>query len=269
MAATYSMRPEFSERGQREMPEQAIIVCPPEGRATEQGGLMRASTRPGKWNRAGIRLRTAVLGAGLVTASVAVVPTGIAAAVGPIWYAYAQGAASSPTSCPETTTVSSQCSLTEALALVSSGEDVALATSGVMGTPSTYYVGNFTLSTAGTSAVAPVTIEPASGVSNPVLNGNAGSSDGCPTTACDGSVLTVGTGVYATVSGLTIENGDTAPGGSGSGPLGDGGNGGDGGGVYNSGSLSLTDDTVSGNTTGSGGAAGTGARSRSMGVTKP
>ena len=44
------------------------------------------------------------------------------------------------------------------------------------GTGEADYVGNWTVSTSGTSASAPLTIEPASGVANPTLDGNGGSS---------------------------------------------------------------------------------------------
>jgi uncharacterized repeat protein (TIGR02543 family) len=84
------------------------------------------------------------------------------------------------------------------------GDTVALATSGVEGTTSTYYVGNFTLSS-GTASL-PVTIAPASGVTDPILDGNGGSVTGCPTTICNGPVLSIGSGVYTTIEGITVQD---------------------------------------------------------------
>jgi uncharacterized repeat protein (TIGR01451 family) len=84
-------------------------------------------------------------------------------------------------------------------------------------------------------------------------------------------VFSVSSGVTdATISGLTIENGNAGSGGNGlnenasipgnndTADVDAGGNGGDGGGIYNTGGLTLTDDIVSGNTTGSGGIGGDG-----------
>ena len=112
-----------------------------------------------------------------------------AGAAGTTWYAYAKGSASSPTTCPQSTTTSQQCTLAQALSLAKAGDTVALATPGKAG----HYVGNWTLNPAGTSSSAPLIIEPASGVSKPVLDGNHGSAAHCGTTACNGPVLTVGT----------------------------------------------------------------------------
>jgi hypothetical protein len=81
---------------------------------------------------------------------------------------------------------------------------VALATPGHTG----HYVGNWTVGTLGTSAVAPVTIMPAPGVAHPILDGNHGDRAGCRTTACNGPVLTVGRGVHVDLRALTIENAD-------------------------------------------------------------
>jgi hypothetical protein len=63
----------------------------------------------------------------------------------------------------------------------------------------------------------------------------------------------------ATISGLTIENGTAAGGANGANGTGaSGGNGGVGGGIYNAGTLSLSNDTLSNNTGGSGGKGGGG-----------
>ena len=63
-------------------------------------------------------------------------------------------------------------------------------------------------------------------------------------------IFTVNTGVAAAISGLTATNGRTPDGAAGN----FGGDGGNGGGVSNSGTLTLTDVTVTGNATGAGGA---------------
>jgi len=138
------------------------------------------------------------------------------------------------------------CTLTTALADVAPGGTIELVTPGT----SAHYIGTFTLSTG--TAASPVTIAPAPGVADPILDGNLGASAGCPTTSCLGSVLTIAAGVGASVSGLTIENGSTSPGATSF----DGSNGGDGGGVDNAGTLTLTDSTVQSNQTGAGGLAG-------------
>jgi len=94
------------------------------------------------------------------------------------------------------------CDLSTALADVSAGGVIELVTPGA----TAHYVGNWTVSTSGTSATAPVTIEPAPGVSDPALDGNGGSSTGCSTGSCGGSVLSVGAGEYLTLADLTITN---------------------------------------------------------------
>lgn len=119
-------------------------------------------------------------------------------------YAYARGAAAAPTGCPTTTTASDQCTLAEALSLAGAGTTVMLATPGRSGR----YVGNWVVSTRGTTSSAPVTIEPAPGVSGPILDGNKGEVTGCGTPACDGPVLTIGTGVHFDLNGVTVQNAD-------------------------------------------------------------
>jgi hypothetical protein len=99
--------------------------------------------------------------------------------------------------------------LTQALGLLgeessAAGDVVYLATSG----SSAHYVGNFDFVAAGTSSSGVVSIEPAEGVANLILDGNGGSSSGCDTSACDGPVLSIGADVYAAISGVTIENAD-------------------------------------------------------------
>ena len=100
--------------------------------------------------------------------------TTTAAAGATTLYAYAAGGATSPTSCPQTTTTSQQCTLADALSPAKVGDTVALATPGKAG----HYVGNWSVATSGTSSAAPLTIKPAPGVTNPVLDGNHGRAAG-------------------------------------------------------------------------------------------
>jgi uncharacterized repeat protein (TIGR01451 family) len=121
-------------------------------------------------------------------------------------------------------TPTNACTLTTALSDVGPGGTIELVTSGTEGTSSTYYSGNFTVDTPGTSAGAPVTIEPYE-TATPILDG-----------AASGTVLTVDSGVYLDISGVTIQNG------SGS----DEGGYDDGGGIYAfDGNVTITDSTVS------------------------
>jgi outer membrane protein assembly factor BamB len=152
----------------------------------------------------------------------------LAPATAPGAYAYADGAATSPTSCPQTTVASEQCTLTQALLNVTAGGDVLLATSGKSGP----YYGNFAVRTAGTTAALPVTIEPAAGVTAPVINSDASGAVPCPTGACEGAPLTIAAGVFAQVQSLTITDGDDKD------PNG-------GGGIEDFGTLGLTGATIS------------------------
>ncbi|MGH9044223.1 MAG: cell wall-binding repeat-containing protein [Acidimicrobiales bacterium] len=127
------------------------------------------------------------------------------------------------------------CTLTTALSGVGPGGTIELVTGGTQGSASTYYSGTFTISTAATSAGSPVTIEPASGVSDPILDG--GNS---------GTVLTIGIGVHADLDGVTVQDGTAMAGGL---CLG-----GHGGGICNNeGTLDVNDSTISGNTSSLGG----------------
>src|SRR5215831_14470703 len=99
------------------------------------------------------------------------------------------------------------CTLTTALGNVAPGQTIELVTSGG-DTAASRYVGNWTVSTPGTSATAPVTIKAAPGLaSQPVLDGNKGASTGCTTAACDGPVLTVPANEFVALSAITIANG--------------------------------------------------------------
>jgi outer membrane protein assembly factor BamB len=176
---------------------------------------------------AAVALAGATLGLGQVAS---------AAASAGDFYAYAGGTARSPSSCPQTSTTADECTLARALALVPAGGSVLLATSGSTGT----YYGNFAVPTAGTSPAAPVTIGPAPGVTAPVLNGDAAGTVPCPTGTCRGAVLTVGSGVVANLSSVTITGGDDTTG--------------NGGGIDDLGAVSLTGVTITGCQSANGGA---------------
>jgi hypothetical protein len=70
---------------------------------------------------------------------------------------------------------------------------------------SSYYVGNWTVLTPGTSSSAPLTIEPAPGVAHPTLDGSHGKSVGCGTKVCNGPVLTIGPLVHVDVHAVTFK----------------------------------------------------------------
>jgi uncharacterized repeat protein (TIGR02543 family) len=161
--------------------------------------IHRALTGPAR-----LFVAAALLMGGILVTSVGLLGATPAVAASTTWYAYPAGTSTSTTSCPETATIDSECSLTQALSDALPGDTVALAVSGVEDTPSTYYVGNFAVSS-GTSA-SPLTIAPASGVIDPILDGNGGSATDCPTTVCNGPVLNIGSGVYATVEDLTVQD---------------------------------------------------------------
>ncbi len=78
--------------------------------------------------------RVAAAGSGLVLLSVMALSPVVAApasAAGATWYAYAGGGATgTPSTCPQTTTTSDQCTLMEALSAAAAGDIVFLATPG-------------------------------------------------------------------------------------------------------------------------------------------
>ncbi|HMK97911.1 MAG TPA: hypothetical protein VK425_10220, partial [Acidimicrobiales bacterium] len=112
-------------------------------------------------------------------------------AMGQTLYAYATGTAPAEglTGCPLTTDSSQQCDLAEAIVLAKPGTTVALATPPTVAD----YVGNWAVGWDLSLArrAGPVTIEPAPGVTGPVLSGNYGHHDGCQTGTCRGPVLRV------------------------------------------------------------------------------
>jgi hypothetical protein len=93
-------------------------------------------------------------------------------------------------------TLANACGLSTALADAGAGTTVLLVTAGNEGVVTSWYSGGFSISTAGTSAVSPVTIEPAPGVNNPILDGGGSHQ-----------VLHVGSSMYLHLDGLTIQNG--------------------------------------------------------------
>ncbi len=193
--------------------------------------------------------RMAAAGSGLALLSVMVlspVAAPPASAAGTAWYAYAAGdATGTPSACPQTTTALQQCTLAEALAGAAAGDTIYLATPGGSGTGEADYVGNWSVSTSGTSASAPLTIEPANGVANPTLDGNGGSSSSpCSTLACNGPVLTISSSAFVDIDGLTFQNADNTSAAPYGGAIQD-----DAGGT-----LTVTGSTFTGNTAADGGA---------------
>jgi len=159
-----------------------------------------------------------------------------AAASATTWYVYATATTSGLTSCPQTAAAAQQCTLAEGLSLASPGDTVALATAGT----TAHYVGNWLLPTLGTSALLPVSIAPAAGVSNPTLDGNGGAATGCQTPGCNGPVLAIGGGMYADITGVTFQGADDVTG--------------SGGAIYNAGTLTVSASTFSNNMALNGGA---------------
>lgn len=170
-------------------------------RAQERPLSTRSAGRP--WRRSAIGVTTALLFvvSGAPDVSGATLPASVPVTT---WYAYAKGQAKSPTSCPETGIASRQCTLSEALSRAAAGSSVDLASSGHGGV----YVGNWTVSTPGTTSSAPLTIGPAPGIRQPTLGGNRGQPAGCGTGTCDGPVLTIGRDVHVDIEGVTIRHAD-------------------------------------------------------------
>jgi hypothetical protein len=143
-------------------------------------------------------------------------------------------AAALPAGAASCADISDACTLTTAVADATAGATIELVTPGPKATttvnnvtvpdcaasPGACYNGNFTVASIG------VMIEPAPGVSNPVLDGDN-----------TGTVLSVNSS-YVTLSGVTITGGNAGYG--------------YGGGVYDGGTLTVTDSTVVGNYAGYG-----------------
>ncbi|HEV8064540.1 MAG TPA: choice-of-anchor Q domain-containing protein, partial [Acidimicrobiales bacterium] len=196
-------------------------------RNPDRGG--RTLQVPGRVDNWSGRVAVSALGAVVLLLGLPVLAQPAEGTAPPPLYAYALGTAKSPASCPATSVSAKQCTLAEALALAHAGGSVLLATSG----KTDPYYGNFTVKASGTTAKLPVSIDPASGVAAPTINGDSSNKVLCPTASCEGSVLTVGAGVYADLRSVTITGGDD-----------DEVHGG--GGVDDLGSLTMTGDTISG-----------------------
>ncbi len=154
-----------------------------------------------------------VAAACLVGSGVAALPAS-AQVSGQTLYASATGTGDCSTS-------TNACSLSTALGEVTAGGTIDLVTPGA----GADYDGNFTVAT-GTST-SPVTVQAGPGVTDPTLDANN-----------NGTVLTIDSGAYVDLSGITIT------GGSGSG-------------IYNTtGTVTVTDSTISGNSADLGGAGG-------------
>jgi len=138
-----------------------------------------------------LRLVVSALVAGTVAgaASVAVALPASASVVS--LYAYAAGAAVSPSGCPQSTVAADECTLAQALALAPAGAKVLLATSGSGG----FYYGNFTFSSS-------VTVAPASGVVNPTVQGYGCKSCFGPT--LDEPATVGGNALVVTLEDLTV-----------------------------------------------------------------
>jgi trimeric autotransporter adhesin len=179
------------------------------------------------------RLRTvnvAVAGACLLLGGLSTLSTlGVSAAGGaaPVTL-YAGASASGSANC---SSPANACTLSTAIGDTAPGDVVALVTAGVEGSASTYYSGGFSIGTPGTSAALPVVIEPAPGVTNPILDG--GSTQG---------VFDVTNDMHLVIDGVTIQNGNSD---------------GSGGGITNDagGVLTVNNSTFTNNTVGTGGGA--------------
>lgn len=168
----------------------------------------------------------ACLALGVLTASAGLVAAGAGPAAAAPAVLYAASAAAGTGDC---STAANACTLATALGDVAPDGAIELVTPGA-DAPASHYVGNWTISTAGTSASATVTIEAAPGLASPpILDGNE-----------TAGVLTVPAGEYVALSGLTITGGKA-------GVL-------NGGGLNNSGTATVTDCTFTGDSAALGGA---------------
>jgi predicted outer membrane repeat protein len=142
----------------------------------------------------------AVAGACLLLGGLSALGASAAGGAAPPVTLYAGASASGSANC---SSAANACTLSTALADTAAGDVVALVTAGVEGTPSTYYSGGFSIATPGTSASFPVVIEPAPGVTNPILDG--GGTQG---------VLDVTNNMYLVIDGVTIQHGSASFGGA-------------------------------------------------------
>jgi predicted outer membrane repeat protein len=182
---------------------------------------------------AGLRHRGARVAA-VAAAGVLAAGCGLWAGVSPAAAATVLYAAVTPSGTADCSTVANACDLTTALADVPPGGTIELVTSG----DTARYVGNWTVSSSGTSASQPVTIQAESGLdAQPILDGNgplAPPGQTCSTPSCVGSILTVPSGAFVNVTGLTFADGIDPAGNTSSG---------DGGAIVSGGSLTVTGST--------------------------
>ncbi len=178
--------------------------------ADAAGGRIGRAVRG--WRRTVAAFAATLIAVAGIAQLAAVVP---AAAASSLVYASATGGATSGT-CSTTATV---CTLPYALTQVASAGTVDLTTSGVEGAPSTYYSGGFSVGN-------PVTIQPAPGVVNPILDGGGTqpvlAATGLGTLAIGavtiqhgnsstGSAIQLGTGVSLTLIGTTVADNTGGP----------------------------------------------------------
>src|ERR1700735_3793679 len=114
------------------------------------------------------RVGVAAIGACLLIVGVSLIGVSTAVAVGPTTLYAAVTAAGSG----DCSSVANACTLTTALADTAAGDVVALVTAGGGGNPSTSLSGGFSIGTTGTSATLPVVIEPATGITKPIMDGD-------------------------------------------------------------------------------------------------
>ena len=153
--------------------------------------------------RVGVRRVLAAAVAGAVVAGAAgVLAPEVASAAPRSLYASVGGTG---TGC----TAVSPCTFTTAVGQAVGGDTILLATPGA----DHPYYGNWTISAVGTSASNPLTIEPAPGIERPILSANwaAAAEDGnpeCTEQNCEGSILTVASGVSVTLRNFEITDGE-------------------------------------------------------------
>jgi len=199
---------------------------PPTTIAARAAAVTGAAIKRGGGSLARAALTLSVLTA--AAAGLGAAGAGPAAAAPAVLYAAPAG-----TGTGDCSTTANACILATALSDVAAGGVVELVTPGGAG----HYVGNWSVTTPGTSASLPVTVEPAPGLAGqPVLDGNNGSATGCPTTACDGPVLTVPANEFVALSGITITNANNSST--------------NGGGLANGGAVTITGSTFTGNNAG-------------------
>ena len=159
---------------------------------------MDSSRGPIQWGR---RAAIAFCTTALVAGTAGVLVPGVAAAAAASFYASASG---SGTNCSQ----ASPCNLATALIQAHAGDTILLVTPG----SNAHYVGNWVVKTSSTTAAKPLTIQPAPGVTQPVLDGNLGNSAGCSTTQCNAPILDIQSGTSLTVKNFEIYHAQPATG---------------------------------------------------------